>query len=418
MHIKYVFSFAIERSDGRVLFVRRHLNDREYAGAWSLPSKRVSPEQYLDEGSLGSAAHDVLREMFDGDIDAPEPLARATRDRREYRIHMTLFYVKLTGALTLTTKKYRESCWSSDDVILDLFPDGGGLCVMMLVRHMIEMGRLSPASNFVEMPPELYGGETAFWDNRDIWNEGAFDEYVAAHGESGVAGGFLVKAETADRYVRRRLDEVLHEPETRFLDIGCGTGAIVSELRTKGVRAWGCDLGISRSAPPEGFFWADVEAGEGLSLKGMNVLLLNLVLPWIADAGAVLRNVRKLCVDDALVIVTLVPPDFAKNGSMVCDGGEWVKIIDKPFRRKPFLTMINHNVGPLLYYPRLVTDYLNAFYDSGFVVSYSEYLFLDSEVNDEELRRTLSEWPGLSRHLKFPSFLVFELRARRDAGVG
>lgn len=414
MDRKYVIAFLIEESDGKFLLAQRNEFQAEYPGAWSLPSRRISSDEFNSIDSINRIAHDVLCSIIDIEkIISFDKVAISEKDRSKYSIGMMLFHVKISGKIQIKTEKYTNIEWIQPDLATNYFPNGSGMCVMMAVRYLIEINRLNSAVNIFEIPPENYGDIASLWNNSEMWRQINFDQYVEMQGKTGVGGGYFLKEHSVDRFIKRRAGELIAGTAKRLLDVGCGGGGIVEELRTHGIEAHGCDVGIDSANTPNWIFQADIESGQGLGENRYEVVVLNLVLPWIERVDRALKNIHSICSDDAVVIATMQVPEFSKNGRFleIDDDISWV--IEHPVRRNPFLTMINHSVGPLLYYPRTLPDYINEIISAGFIINSCRYIFLDSEMNGSELEMTLSEWPNLQRHIKFPNALVIEFGVAR-----
>ena len=108
------------------------------------------------------------------------------------------------------------------------------------------------------------------------------------------------------------------------------------------------------------------------------------------------------------MLVTTVPPEFAKNGRWARAAGDYEWVVTEPLRRSPLLVMVNRTVGPVWYFPRTMPEYIETFTSAGFLCSHAQYLFIDSLLDDEETARLFQDRPDLMRHAKIPVFLVLE----------
>ena len=416
MPTRFVLTFAFENSNGGMLLVKRAGNLPEYPGAWSLPSKSVDDQTFvsaIDNPEMALATlKGVLRSSH---ITSVKCVGEARRSREHYDINMALFHVKTERPVSLLSKKYIDSQWHQPHELTQLFPNGGGLCIAMLITFLIERRRIDFATKFFDIPPELYGKNPNEWDNSRIWRETAYDQYIQMRGKSGLIGGFFLKENTVDRYLMRRAKELLGNGSGRALDIGCGDGQLVADLRTAGIEAFGCDIGIGETNTVEWLRQIDLEQGSKPWPEEFEVVIINLVLSWVQNLDNALRAALESCDRDGTIIVIVPAPEYSKNGFFREHNGSFHWVIDEPTRRAPFPTMINLNVGPLIYHPRTFPDYINAFSRLGLTLTASEYIFLDTELSPDELETALAQWPDLRRNVKFPSFATFDLKRTKES---
>jgi len=104
-------------------------------------------------------------------------------------------------------------------------------------------------------------------------------------------------ARQVDRYLRILQTRWLGMgPQTRILDLGCGRGEMVRELRRRGFLASGSDLDLAPEALAEGPFIATdpqsfrVEAADA----SFDVIISNQVLEHVMDLPKVLKEIRRL----------------------------------------------------------------------------------------------------------------------------
>lgn len=102
-------------------------------------------------------------------------------------------------------------------------------------------------------------------------------------------------------------------PGSSVLEIGCGTGTLLSRLSPK--RGVGIDFSqrmieiASSKYPHLTFLLADAERFEPGETFGF--IIVPDVIEHLADPGAMFRSARKCCVPDSRVIVTCVNPLWA-----------------------------------------------------------------------------------------------------------
>lgn len=150
------------------------------------------------------------------------------------------------------------------------------------------------------------------------------------------------------------------------------------------------------------------EAASTYGPQAFSRVVLNLVCQWLPNLDSAVGAVAEVTQLGGRVLVTLVPPEFSKNGhfSGRVVSGHW--LIDKPVRRKPFLTMINRMVGPLWFFPRTTPEYLTTFAKFQLYCRRAEYIFIDSLLTDLEKETLFKERPLLERHREIPAFLAIE----------
>lgn len=96
----------------------------------------------------------------------------------------------------------------------------------------------------------------------------------------------------------------------RIIDIGCGSGELVSRIHALGYNAYGIDasdiaISIACSRGVGGIFrCVDIENG-GISER-YNLAFLNLVLPFLRDREPVLRQIKEMCNHLVLAVPVLL----------------------------------------------------------------------------------------------------------------
>jgi SAM-dependent methyltransferase len=409
---RFVFAVHIRSRDGKSLLVRRRVDAAEFPDFWSIPTKRVEEALFrraavsLDELVPVVSQLSALRRPH---LEATVRVDR--RKRKGYDLWMKLFTVTVDEATPLNSEKYPDCRWLDSPEIERLFPRGGGMCVAMLINGLIERGDLSTATRFVEIPPELADRETSWPSNLEVWKGWGFDQYAGSIQTGGIKDGFLQKTLTVDRYFRRRAEE-LRDGLTSAIDLGCGNGSFVRYLHDLGLAAVGVDVAVPPNESAGSSFHAgDLETEDIVAAGDYDLVSMNLLLPWIADLDGLLGRVRKIAAPGCRILASILAPDYAKNGDWHPSGGRTGWLISEPVRRGPSVVMINHTVGPLQFYPRTILDYVSAFAGQGMRCDYGSYLFLDSEMTEEECRSGRFAAPEFDRHRDFPTFAVMEFIA-------
>ena len=97
------------------------------------------------------------------------------------------------------------------------------------------------------------------------------------------------------------LEEVIGGDYTanKVLDIGCGTGWLLAELKRflPQARLWGLDISLEMARKTRERF-ADVLAGDAVSLpfkdNTLDLVLSNAVYQWVADLEAAFKEARRI----------------------------------------------------------------------------------------------------------------------------
>lgn len=116
----------------------------------------------------------------------------------------------------------------------------------------------------------------------DIYGSDYFDTY----GETGAV-------EQKKRYYNRLLDDIGLSPESRVLEIGCGTGIFLSTCIERGIDAFGIDINpagleiASETVPPQRLMCGDVEALSD-EIQGFDAIFMLDYIEHIRDPGPVL----------------------------------------------------------------------------------------------------------------------------------
>jgi ubiquinone/menaquinone biosynthesis C-methylase UbiE len=125
------------------------------------------------------------------------------------------------------------------------------------------------------------------------------------------------------RYLRFLIPE-----GSRVLDLGCGTGKLLAEL--KPARGVGIDLSrgmieVARSKHPElEFYVGDVESKSDLNqVEGpFDVILLSDTIGSLDDCEQTLRQLHRFCTNDTRIIVTY----YSRLWEPLLTLGEWVRL--------------------------------------------------------------------------------------------
>lgn len=188
------------------------------------------------------------------------------------------------------------------------------------------------------------------------------------------------------------------------LDAGCGTGWLFDTVSPGAGHE--CDL----VAPPprrQPHIKSHCQDVRALTYDGdsFDVVVSSLVLMWIEDIEAALREAYRVTRPGGRMIVALMHPYFHTNGHTLHDGSF---LVDRPVggavRRE---IMISGLVGPLTYYARTPLDYYNAALRARWQLVHFRDHFID--LDRYRLEAALS-WPAVRRTDKVPLFTFFVCR--------
>ncbi len=95
------------------------------------------------------------------------------------------------------------------------------------------------------------------------------------------------------------------------LDIGCGTGALCGELHARGCRVSGCDTSSAMLARARAQLPAEVQLVSDLPPAGeFDIITAVMLLPFIADAGALLQTCDRLLARGGVCVIVVQHPPF------------------------------------------------------------------------------------------------------------
>ncbi|MFI6067387.1 class I SAM-dependent methyltransferase [Micromonospora sp. NPDC051227] len=184
------------------------------------------------------------------------------------------------------------------------------------------------------------------------------------------------------------------------LDAGCGTGWLFDELSPS--EAWQCDL-----APPPSRRAGIRSSREDITSMSypsgtFDVVVSSLVLMWVSELSAALREFHRVAKPGGRLVVALVHPYFAHAGHVVSDGF----VINRDLSQEQELSdyFISGVVGPLTYYHRRPETYYNEALLAGWRLTH----FLDWFVDMEHYERFAADRRTATRRTGWvPTFTFF-----------
>ena len=414
---KTIYGFALTSEDsGKFLFVKRSSWRREYPNFWSLPTITVTEERYREfvkqwHLKKGDFVECVNASYPNARFSASQLLMVAKRVRQEYTLEMAL--VRLEGVLSfeedlLSKEKYCDLSWMTTEQAIQLNDNLVGTCFSMHIQNQIEQAKMGQNTYYLEVQPELSRRELLEeLSDDELWCRCSGTYASLKAGDSG-GDGHVVRALALDPYVHDTLLKISNG--RRLLDVGCGQGELVSLLRKSGVEALGLDVSPTGSCNfAHHIFYASsvFDAKEMFAKHSFDLLVLNLVVNWISDINGLAEIIESLGSRNSEIHVTITPPEFSKNGEWELGSRNPQWNIREPFRRQPFLTMINRGVGPVRFFPHTMADLIVAFSRVGYFCKDVRYLFIDTCGNGAALKAAIVQRPYLVRHQFYPAFIYF-----------
>lgn len=412
---KYAVAAAISSPTGAMLFGLRSDKVSEYRNTWSLPSCVVTRDEFLalcSTKELNSSAKKTLSDKcFEADLDQKLILVQTVvRQRRGYTLHLALVAGDL-DFLPRPSSKYSRLDWLSLHDALDRLEYQVGTCVALLTRTMIERGELDYSLQFIEVPPDIADSKRPIEDYSpsELWAREAFS-YATLRSQGFESDAEYIRDLTLERFLDRYFSS---RKPLRVLDVGCGQGDLVAKLKKAGHDASGIDLQPDplKKHPDLDLRVGDIDRlTESFPDQKYDLVVLNMVVQWIEDLEHVASQIMAILDVGGCVLISLVPPEHAKNGEWELRDGQFQRLTTAPLRRGQFLSMIGHSVGPLWYFPRTIPEYIHIFGKCGLPCSDATYIFIDSFLSPKELEDVLREHPELTRHQLIPTFLTMEFR--------
>jgi SAM-dependent methyltransferase len=182
----------------------------------------------------------------------------------------------------------------------------------------------------------------------------------------------------------------------RWLDIGCGGGALLADLRAIGFgNLTGADPYMVKEREEPGF---RLLKSDGVSLnERFDVVMMNHALEHVSDPGAVLRDIHSILAPGGVVLIRI---PISASYQWRHYGGEWINL-DAPRHMTLFSRMgFEAAAARAGWSVRRVT------YDAGPRTLYASearirgYCERTSNVRDLFSRRELADWSRKSRALR------------------
>lgn len=414
----YSIAIVIKDKDGKVLYGKRNAKSAEYKGYWSLPSMPVEKEEYNIAVSLGqlpdAISNRFAKEKFtDARIDGGELLISGLRQRTNYLLYMAIFKATADCKLPTITAKYDELKFLSTTEILEVNRGVFGTCISLYFQSLVNLGILPSTIEYLEVPPEVAESDRKLEDYspEELWEFAGLNYPLLLKGKDGGDGHFI-RSLTIEKFLEEFIEKEISQG-VKVLDLGSGEGSFLEKIGDKTEFVYGLELveNISenhKTTSKQVCVGTLYDAPEIFKDIRFDWVILNLVLSWISNLEEAVRAIRSLLMKNGKVLVTLTPPEFTKNGQWIKKNDEFYWITTKPSRREKELKMINRLIGPLWFYPRSTTDYLNIFGNNGLYCIEAKEIYIDTYLSDEEYSKVLRIYPSLIRHQMLPAFTIFK----------
>jgi 8-oxo-dGTP diphosphatase len=138
---RHVVSVAVRATDGsgRILAVRRPLDDPDLPGLWGLPAGRIHPGEELE-----AAVRRMGREKLGVELERLRSLRSGTLQRTSYRLQMGLFEATLAAGARPDVPQpvegvtqYTDWRWA-DPGILEPAAEEGSLCCRLYLGRVVD----------------------------------------------------------------------------------------------------------------------------------------------------------------------------------------------------------------------------------------------------------------------------------------
>lgn len=191
--------------------------------------------------------------------------------------------------------------------------------------------------------------------------------------------------------------------DLRVLDIGCGDGWLLDELRPR--EGYGCDIVQHPNLRAEWHF--EIQDVRALSYpnESFDVVVASLVLIWFEELELAVRQMHRVTKPGGKMVIALVHPYFYRMGEPDNEGNFVIsKDLSKPFKMEDL--KIGGVAGPLTYFYRPFSDYLNALVRAGFCIR--EVVDWFSDMEDYARSRENGMGSNIVRTGKVPMYSFIE----------
>jgi len=183
------------------------------------------------------------------------------------------------------------------------------------------------------------------------------------------------------------------------LDVGTGSGWLFDALAVQEAHA--CDFVRPAQLPKHIDFRIADASSLPWSDDAFDVVVSNLMLCYVPDIDAPLKEMARVCKRQGRLVIGLVHPYFYRTFDL--DGAKRPVLtadLSHPFS---FPIRVGNRVGPFAYYYRPYPDYLNAIINAGFAIREVVDWFID----EDQYRTAFPHGDSVPRSEKVPLFTFF-----------
>ena len=192
------------------------------------------------------------------------------------------------------------------------------------------------------------------------------------------------------------IDQLIHIigdcSDKRVLDVGCANGALLCALRPR--EAFGCDCVKYELLADFQFHVADATERIPFDDEFFDVTVASLSLMFFANLRGAIGEMYRVTKPGGRCVIAVMHPSFYRTGSV---DGDMNFVVEKDLSEScSFSVEIGRDVGPLMYYYRPYSEYINEFLRVGFQlravrdwhIDISHYLATQGEDRRAKMDRT------------------------------
>ena len=191
----------------------------------------------------------------------------------------------------------------------------------------------------------------------------------------------------------------------RLLDIGCGNGWLLDEAKPR--EGYACDITEQPDINPEWKF--QIQDVRNLSYQDdfFDITVASLLLIWFKELDIAVKQMYRVTKPGGKAVIAMVHPYFYRVGNPDNNGNFIIsKNLSEPFKIQDL--KIGGIAGPLTYYYRPFTDYLNTCIRAGFRIKQVLDWFIDIEDYIQNTKNGMDS--SIARTGKVPLYSFIECR--------
>ena len=186
----------------------------------------------------------------------------------------------------------------------------------------------------------------------------------------------------------------------RLLDIGCGDGWLLDTIRPR--EGYECDIAVPSNPKPGRNFSIENVTDLSYPQDVFDIVVAGLVLMWVEDLEQAYREIYRVTAPDGHAVIGITHPIGYRTGNITGEGFLVTNKYSEPHRISDIY--INDSVGPLVYYHRPLSVWINTAIRAGFVLEE----FKEWTVDLEDYRKNVAS--DFKRTDRVPMFAFLKLR--------